>query len=290
MHPVWVDRDGTGYGPYTQEEFLAYVESGHIVARDRARIGERGEFEPVPAILARLSGMPRAAEAPAALPESSLTARTAAAGQAADPATQAGDRPPAPEVGATALAVEAPVVPMNRMAAGFWRRAGAYAIDLLIGYAVAWAVSTIAGLGLSMALDRGIESATIDILRLIPLVLLLTVWPIYFALAESSAAQATLGKRAMGLIVTDCEGLRITFLRALGRHVAALLNYLSLMIGWVFVAIPVRKRGFHDYVAGTCVVCARPDTPSAWVGFAIWLLVPIALLALMAGGYGAFVL
>lgn len=289
MHPVWVDRDGTGYGPYTQEEFLAYVESGHIVARDLARIGELGEFEPVPAILARLSGLPRAADAPAALPESSLTARTAAAGQSADPATQAGDRPASPP-GAAALAVEAPVVPVNRMAAGFWRRAGAYAIDLLVGYAVAWVVSTIAGLGLSMALGGAIDSATIDMLQLIPLVLLLTVWPIYFALAESSAAQATLGKRAMGLIVTDREGLRITFLRALGRHVAALLNYLSLMIGWLFVAVPVQKRGFHDHVAGTCVVCARPDTPSAWVGFAIWLLVPIALLALMAGGYGAFVL
>lgn len=290
MHPIWVDRDGTGYGPYTQQEFLAYVESGHIVARDRARIGELGEFEPVPAILARLSGLPRAADAPAALPESSLTARTAAAGHSADPATPAGDRTTAAAATAAADALEAPVQPANRMEAGFWRRAGAYTIDLLVGYAAVWVVSSIAGIGVSMALGGKIDSATIDMLQSIPLLLLLTAWPMYFALAESSAAQATLGKRAMGLIVTDREGLRIPFPRALGRHVAALLNYLSLMVGWLFVAVPVQKRGFHDYLAGTRVVCARPDTPSPWIGLAICLLVIVALLALLAGGYGAFVL
>ena len=40
---------------------------------------------------------------------------------------------------------------------------------------------------------------------------------LYWALCESSAWQATLGKKALGIIVTDLEGRRISFGRASGR-------------------------------------------------------------------------
>ena len=47
---------------------------------------------------------------------------------------------------------------------------------------------------------------------------------LYFALCESSAWQATLGKLALGIRVTDLQGQRISFPRALGRYVAKLLS------------------------------------------------------------------
>src|ERR1700678_1757090 len=40
---------------------------------------------------------------------------------------------------------------------------------------------------------------------------------LYWALCESSAWQATLGKKALRIIVTDLEGRRISFGRAVGR-------------------------------------------------------------------------
>lgn len=66
MDGIWIDRNGTRYGPYTAEEFLAYLASGHIVASDRARVGERGAFEPVPSLAARLGAKAGRAMAPVA--------------------------------------------------------------------------------------------------------------------------------------------------------------------------------------------------------------------------------
>jgi uncharacterized RDD family membrane protein YckC len=296
MIAIWVDRAGIGYGPYTADEFLAYVDSGHIVPTDRARIGDRGDFEPVPTVLARLSGLPVAAE----LPNAATDQRDAAPGLAPVSASTADDagQPAGADSGPrAAIDVEsrAPVaggaatldLAPGALAAGFWRRAGAYAIDFVLGYALAWILSTLVGLGASLVLDGEVGSATIDVIQAIPGVLLLTLWPLYFAWAESSSAQATFGKRAMGLIVTDRHGQRLSFLRALGRHIAALANYASLMVGWIFVAVPEQKRGFHDHLAGSRVLCATRDARSPWIGFAIWLLVAIGLLGLLAGGHGA---
>ena len=50
----------------------------------------------------------------------------------------------------------------------------------------------------------------------------------YFAGMESSERQATLGKSAMGIYVTDLNGQRITFLRATGRYFAKILSGLLL--------------------------------------------------------------
>lgn len=78
--------------------------------------------------------------------------------------------------------------------------------------------------------------------------------PLYYALMESSAGQATLGKRALGIKVTDMEGRRLSFGHALGRWFAAALSYLTFYIGFIMAAFTDRKRALHDLVAGTQVV------------------------------------
>jgi uncharacterized RDD family membrane protein YckC/RNA polymerase subunit RPABC4/transcription elongation factor Spt4 len=78
---------------------------------------------------------------------------------------------------------------------------------------------------------------------------------VYGALTESSVHQASLGKRAMGLKVTDLEGKRISFGQALGRWFLKELFGISL-VGWLtFLAIffTNRKQGVHDIMAGTVV-------------------------------------
>lgn len=77
---------------------------------------------------------------------------------------------------------------------------------------------------------------------------------LYAAGMESSSYQATLGKMALGLKVTDLRCNRISFARATGRHFAKWLSALILMIGFIMVAFTERKQGLHDMLAGTLVV------------------------------------
>jgi uncharacterized RDD family membrane protein YckC len=77
---------------------------------------------------------------------------------------------------------------------------------------------------------------------------------IYEAWMTSSDRQATVGKIAVGLKVTDLYGQRISFARATGRHFAKILSAMILMIGFIMVAFTERKQGLHDLLAGTLVV------------------------------------
>lgn len=75
----------------------------------------------------------------------------------------------------------------------------------------------------------------------------------YFSLCESSAWQATLGKRLLGIKVVHADGAPIGLGRALGRFFAAGLSWLSLNIGHVMAAWTPERRALHDYVANTRV-------------------------------------
>lgn len=69
----------------------------------------------------------------------------------------------------------------------------------------------------------------------------------------SSARQATLGKMALRLRVTDLDGNRISFGRASARHFAKYLSGLILAIGYIMAAFTERHQALHDMVAGTLV-------------------------------------
>jgi uncharacterized RDD family membrane protein YckC len=86
----------------------------------------------------------------------------------------------------------------------------------------------------------------------LPLVHLVADW-LYYALMESSVRQATLGKLALGLRVTDGAGRPITFGRATGRHFAKYLSALTLGIGYMMAGWTQRKQALHDLVADTLV-------------------------------------
>jgi uncharacterized RDD family membrane protein YckC len=77
---------------------------------------------------------------------------------------------------------------------------------------------------------------------------------LYFALMESSLKQATLGKMAVGIAVTDLENNRISFPRATGRHFASYISAIILGIGFIMIAFTEKKQGLHDILADTLVV------------------------------------
>lgn len=161
--------------------------------------------------------------------------------------------------------------------AGFWRRYLALLLDsIILGLPL---------LLLAVLLVLAVDSSSDATSPLVGMVYL-AYWvgaPLYYALQESSAAQATLGKRALGIKVTDLHGGRLTFGHALGRWFAALVSYLTLYIGFLMAAFTPRRQALHDMVAGTLVVdrwafTAHPERQKS--GLAGWLIAILIILVL----------
>jgi uncharacterized RDD family membrane protein YckC len=142
--------------------------------------------------------------------------------------------------------------------AGFWLRLAAYILDsLLLGFT--------AGVAVFMPLmSRGAISAdnpweiytgTTQQFFALRLLILMIQW-VYFALLESSPWQASLGKRLLGLKVTDLEGRRISFARASARYFCTLLSGFILMAGFIMIAFTQKKQALHDILTG-CLVIKR---------------------------------
>ncbi len=68
---------------------------------------------------------------------------------------------------------------------------------------------------------------------------------------------ATPGKMVLGLKVIRTDGEPVSYGRAAGRWGAALINYLTLYIGWIIAAFDERKRGLHDLICDTRVIHTR---------------------------------
>ena len=95
--------------------------------------------------------------------------------------------------------------------------------------------------------------AVMTALALVPALLAL----LYLAIMESSDRQATFGKIAMGLKVTDVHGGRISFWRAIGRELAKIISSQTFCIGFIIAGFSERKQALHDVIARTLVVSAR---------------------------------
>jgi uncharacterized RDD family membrane protein YckC len=140
--------------------------------------------------------------------------------------------------------------------AGFWKRVAASIIDGIIlevaGLFGRFFVGAIAKFMMGMAgADIGIIQLVCSLLGFI--LGLMANW-LYFTLMESSSKQSTLGKMALGIVVTDMDGRRISFGKANGRYWAKILSALIFCIGFMMAGFTEKKQGLHDIMAGTLVV------------------------------------
>lgn len=134
--------------------------------------------------------------------------------------------------------------------AGFWLRVAAYLIDAIIF----WVIITIFSMsvGLFGMLEQDPEQLSAGLLAFLG-VLYLSIL-LYFPIMESSAWQATLGKRAVGIMVTDTKGNRLSFLRALGRTFGKILSALILYVGFMMAGFTDKKQALHDMLADALVI------------------------------------
>jgi uncharacterized RDD family membrane protein YckC len=135
--------------------------------------------------------------------------------------------------------------------AGFWRRFAAYLIDYIL-------ISVVGGIVFFILVAIADDAGAV-----IGYILWFVGFFVYFAYMESSESQATVGKMALGIQVTDLQGNRIAFGKALGRNVAKILSALILYIGFIMAAFTAKKQALHDMIASTLVVKKGSTTPMA---------------------------
>ena len=165
---------------------------------------------------------------------------------------------------------------VSKVYAGFWKRFAAFIIDYLIVVVLAMVMGGILGAIYAAVSETASGAEGLGALAG------LAVWWSYHAVMESSQKQATLGKMALGIKVTDQNGARISFGRATGRHFAKLLSSMIMAIGYFMAAFTARRQALHDMIAG-CLVVNDKATPeevkagAAEPGMPWWAIVLIVM-------------
>ncbi|WP_109126232.1 RDD family protein [Dyella sp. C11] len=246
---VWIGRDGERHGPYKEVDVRQWLRSGQVSPDDLGWHEGMTDWAPLSTLFP-------------------------------DERAEASVAPPAPPVPpytpATPYASNAGAVASLTDYAGFWKRVGSYIIDGIVLWVPNMILSSMLGADhAAETYTQAIHAANSDPQLMIqamdtymhalgPALFAQTLlsW-LYFSLMESSSLQATLGKLALGIRVTDMEGKRISFLRATGRYFAKILSVLTFFVGFLMVAWTQRKQGLHDLIAQTLVLNGRAKDVAA---------------------------
>ena len=136
-----------------------------------------------------------------------------------------------------------PVLPEQPHYAGFWIRLLAYILDAIVLGAITFPLVRVLS-------TMGIGDSSSNILSI-------AISWMYFAVFESSDWMASPGKKVLGLIVTDEQGMKISIGRATRRYLAKIVSALILGIGFIMIAFTARKQGLHDKIFHTLVLRTR---------------------------------
>ena len=149
---------------------------------------------------------------------------------------------------------------------GFWLRFLAYLIDgavIMIGVCVVVIpLFFLTGLGAFLSQIHPEEDwnengvgVLIAVFLLFGAASLVVTW-LYHAWMESSEWQATVGKKALDLVVTDIDGRRVSFWHATGRHFAKIVSNMIYPFGHIMAGFTEKKQALHDMIAG-CLILHR---------------------------------
>ena len=132
---------------------------------------------------------------------------------------------------------------MRRRYAGFWRRAGGYAID----YGVVLVLEVVFIL---LIQDPGLG----DLIYAASIALAITFGLGAIAyMVVGNAQGATFGKAAMGLRIVDAHGNPPGLKRSLGRYLMSILSGI-LGLGYLAMIWDDQKQTWHDHAADTYVI------------------------------------
>ena len=142
--------------------------------------------------------------------------------------------------------------------AGIATRAVALAIDAALAQVIVFAGGAVVALVGSLVADVRLDTLE----RLLAAAAWVTVVAAYFVLFWSTAGQ-TPGMRLMGLRVMTERGVHPGVTRSLIRVIGLGLAIVPLFLGFLPVLVDARRRGLHDFLAGTVVLYAEAEVPPA---------------------------
>jgi uncharacterized RDD family membrane protein YckC len=142
------------------------------------------------------------------------------------------------------------VAPLQTTYASFWRRFSAYLLGFnlfMVGF-----VTFVVGLDYASQFLRLLRFADPW-----PLLIPFVVSWLYQAMMLSSRRQATLGMLALGIFVTNQNGNRLNFRRAIARQFAKILSYITLGIGFFIQPVTRKRQTLHDLIVRSVVLVRR---------------------------------
>lgn len=157
--------------------------------------------------------------------------------------------------------------------AGFASRAVALVIDLaiisIVLLAINWFFASLLGL-LNMNVSDCVEQLSrrqksTEFCNLVAsgsLILTLLFAPLYFIFFWIVGDGTTPGHAIMGLRVVRMSAKPIRLHIAIVRWLGYLVCLLSLGLGFLWVLVDNQRQGWHDTLAGTCVLYSRPVRPN----------------------------
>lgn len=235
---VWIGRDGERHGPYPESDIRQWLRSGEVSGADLGWYDGLADWQPLAVLF---------------------------------PDEVRGSAPPPLAAPTSPLPPPIDAVPQNNYAS-FWQRFGAWVIDLLIlivpNLIVFYALGGLdAYRHLMTQMQSGLDMAAVQqyVIATRPAsIACVVIGFVYYSWFEASKWQATPGKRALKMRVTDLQDGRLSLGRSATRNAVRLTNlviWLIPFVCYVAVAWTRRKQGLHDLLAHTLVVDGRVGEP-----------------------------
>lgn len=162
----------------------------------------------------------------------------------------------------------APTVPPGARPAGFWVRAGARIVDVLIIIAVynlfylAYRLGADAGMWAPLGLDDVPAVNRFSPGRVL-FGLFVFGFPVFYYVYLHGASGQTFGKMAFRIRVVNEDGSAIDFRKAFLRWLAYFLSgELTLGLGYMWAGFDARKQALHDKLCKTLVTHLEPPDRS----------------------------
>ena len=250
---ILVAKNGSQLGPFSENDVRAKLASGEFSSSDYGWHEGLTAWSPLSQLLAA-APPPAPAPPPVAQPYSPqpYTAPAPAAQPQPYGAPQPYNSPYPSPYQQGAMPQWGPQG--SRGYAGFWLRLVAHIIDTVVLYIPLFFLGIVVSLMFGGIRSSSDISPAVGFVILAVYLLYIVAVCFYFIVMESSARQATFGKMALGMKVTDLNGNRISFGQGVGRFFGKFLSGLIFGVGYIMAGVTERKQALHDMMAETLVV------------------------------------
>ncbi|MGH8158865.1 MAG: RDD family protein [Rhodanobacter sp.] len=251
---IWIGRDGERHGPYKEDDIRQWLRSGQVSRDDLAWYEGLADWQPLSVLFPdEVRNAPPTADNSHAAPTAPLQAL--------------------PQTTAAAL----------EDYAGFWKRFGAWLIDYVILLIPTVLIFMSTGamdafmqywVQVKSGTSPEVAAVALKSTMLVPGIIVGVMGFVYYILFEGSKWQATPGKLALGIRVTDSDGGAIGMRRSVVRNAVRLINIIQIpfiglipFVSYIVTAWTPHKQGLHDMLAKALVLNGRASefksTPTA---------------------------